>query len=328
MSDRGAPETSDDPLDRLVGFGEPTLDNEQVCELAGADRDVADRLWRALGFPDVPEGHLAFTEQDARALRLAIEGLEQLEGDQRKQALELTLHETRVFSASLANLAELELEAIGAVAAFGLRRKLLAQAIDRGLENSDYGWLILYVLRRQLGAAIRRRAPSDAGDGIPRQTLAVAFVDLVGFTALSHRLDTRELGELLGRFESLAFDSVAEAGGRVVKLIGDEAMIVCLEPAQAVHAALEILQQTGAASIPPARAGIARGDVLLQGGDYFGDPVNLASRIVDHAPPDTVIVDQQTASSVRDAGGLTLEEHPETPLKGIGVVPLWRAAAS
>src|SRR5437764_10973861 len=102
-------------LGRLVGIGEPTLDNDQVCELAGADGDVADRLWRALGFPDVPEGELAFTEQDARALRLATERLEQLTSDQREEALELMLHEARIISASLANLAETELDSIGAL---------------------------------------------------------------------------------------------------------------------------------------------------------------------------------------------------------------------
>jgi hypothetical protein len=71
MNGSAAPDGFGDPLERLADLGEPTLNNEQVSELAGADRDVADRLWRALGFPDVPEGQLAFTEQDARALRLA-----------------------------------------------------------------------------------------------------------------------------------------------------------------------------------------------------------------------------------------------------------------
>jgi hypothetical protein len=100
------PGSFSDGLAGLVDFGEPTLDNEQVSELAGADRDVADRLWRALGFPDVPERQLAFTEQDARALRLATEGLEQLRGEERERALDAMLHETRIVGASLANLAE------------------------------------------------------------------------------------------------------------------------------------------------------------------------------------------------------------------------------
>jgi len=114
-----------DPLERLVGFGEPTLDNEQVTQLGGAERDVADRLWRALGFPDVPEGELAFTDDDARALRLATEGLAQLTSDRREHALALMLHEARIISASLANLAEIELDTIGALLQLGLRQQLL-----------------------------------------------------------------------------------------------------------------------------------------------------------------------------------------------------------
>jgi adenylate cyclase len=317
---------SGDPFERLVGFGEPTLDNERVCELGGADRDVADRLWRALGFPDVPEGEPAFTDEDARALRLATEGLEQMTGDRRGQALELMLHEARVISASLANLAELELDAIGALIKLGLRQKLLADAIDRGIENSDFGWLILYVLRHQLAAAVRRRAPAAARDGWPRQRLAVGFVDLVGFTELIQQLDTVELGQLLGRFESLAFDVVTEAGGRVVKLIGDEAMFVCPHPAHAVRAALEILDSGPTVDLPPARAGISFGDLLLQAGDCFGSPVNLASRIVDRAPSGAVIVDEQTAKLIQSEPDLALEALPDAPLKGIGTVPLWRAS--
>jgi adenylate cyclase len=328
MSGRTAGDGSRDPIGRLVDLGEPTLDNEQVSRLAGADRDVADRLWRALGFPDVPEGQLAFTDQDVRALRLATEGLEQLKGEQRERALDAMLHETRIIGASLANLAESELEAIGVLAELGLRRRLLTQAVDLGLENSDFGWLILYALRRQLAAAVRRHARSSEGTGQPRQTLAVGFVDLVGFTGLSHQLEAEELGQMIGRFESLAFDVVTESGGRVVKLIGDEAMLVCPEARQAVVASLKIIDSTGAANIPPARAGVALGDVLAQGGDYFGDPVNLASRIVERAPPGAVIIDEQAASSVRSENGLALEPIRRSPLKGIGVVPLWRAIPS
>jgi adenylate cyclase len=309
-------------LDGLVGIGEPTLDNDRVCELAGADRDVADRLWRALGFPDVPEGELAFTEQDARALRLATEGLEQLDADKRDGALELLLHETRLISANLANLAETELEAIAALSELGLRRQLLAEAFERGLDESDLGWLILYALRRQLAAALRRRVPSG-GASESRTALAVGFVDLVGFTTLSHRLEAADLGKLLSRFESLVFDIVTEAGGRIVKLIGDEAMLVCPDAGRAVRAALLILDQTGAADLPAARAGIAAGEVLLQGGDYFGEPVNLASRIVDRAPPGAVMVDERAAAGVD--GAVALEQFPRTSLKGIGVIPLWRA---
>ena len=58
---------------------------------------------------------------------LTTEGIAQLTSDRREQALELMPHEARVISASLANLAELELDAIGALIKLGLRRELLAE---------------------------------------------------------------------------------------------------------------------------------------------------------------------------------------------------------
>jgi adenylate cyclase len=163
----------------------------------------------------------------------------------------------------------------------------------------------------------------SGGAGESRTTLAVGFVDLVGFTALSHRLEAAELGKLLSRFESLVFDIVTEAGGRVVKLIGDEAMLVCPDPAGAVRAAFLILGRTGDADLPAARAGIAAGELLLQGGDYFGEPVNLASRIVDRAPPGAVMVDERVADAAN--GWIRPGRLPETSLQGIGAAALWRA---
>jgi adenylate cyclase len=104
-------------------------------------------------------------------------------------------------------------------------------------------------------------------------------------------------------------------------------MLVCPHAPQAVRAALEILDSSSTVGVPPARAGIASGDLLLQSGDYFGSAVNLASRIVDHAPSGAVVVDEQVARRVHSEPDLALETLPRSPLKGIGTVPLWRASA-
>jgi len=98
----------------------------------------------------------------------------------------------------------------------------------------------------------------------------VAFIDLSGFTELSGRTALAGVGELLGRFESLASDVVVEARGRIVKLIGDEVMFVCPDVGEGARACLEILERTGEGGLPPARAGLAAGPVLRQRGDYFG----------------------------------------------------------
>jgi adenylate cyclase len=315
---------STEALRRLCGLGNPVYDNEGVCRRAGADREVADRLWRALGFPDVPEGEIAFTEDDARALELATAGLVDLPSQSRDAAIELAVHEARIVSAHLAGLAETELDAIGAMAPLGFRHELVEEALERGIEGSRLGWLILYGVRRQLLAAIVRRTMIARDEGAATE-LAVGFVDLVDFTPLSERLEMAEVGHLLSRFEGVAFDAVTEAGGRVVKLIGDEAMFVCPDAGAAARAALEILETADARDLPPARAGIAVGEVLQKGGDYFGPPVNLANRITASGDAGSLLVDHRAMAALAAEPGIELAALPPRELKGIGRAPAWVA---
>jgi adenylate cyclase len=154
--------------------------------------------------------------------------------------------------------------------------------------------------------------------------LAVGFVDLVGFTRTSGSMQTDELGRLLGRFEALASDVITEAGGRVVKLIGDEAMLVFPTADQAAQGAIELVDACAAGDLPSARAGLSLGQVLARGGDYFGRPVNLASRLVDVAPPDTVLADDAFVEAISGTMTLVIEPQRRKRLKGLGSVHVSR----
>ena len=313
-----------DSIGPLVGFEAPTLGPTEVCELAGVDREVGDALWRALGFPDVPEGVLAYTEEDARALRLAAEGFAELEPAARADALQLILREARVLSAHLAALAEAELDALAALRERGLRRRLIEQAHRDGLEGSDLGWLITYVLRRQLDAIGRRESHAGLVSAEGGEELCVGFVDLSDFTALSTQTELEAIGALLDDFESLAFDVIAETSGRVVKLIGDEVMFVCPESRDATRAALQIIEGCADRGLPAARAGLAEGRLLRQGGDYLGTPVNRASRITQAAAAGTVLVDHTVQARLAGADDLRIESAGERRLKGLGPTRLYR----
>ena len=87
--------------------------------------------------------------------------------------------------------------------------------------------LLEFVWRRHVQAAVRRamllRTRTDRG-ALP--VLAVGFADMVGFTTLSQQLTEEELAAVVARFEEVAHDTVTGGGGRVVKMIGDEAMFV------------------------------------------------------------------------------------------------------
>ena len=309
---------ADDPAEAITRLGDRRYAWPELCRLADVEHAVADRLWRALGFPDVPAHASVYTADDVRALKVATEGLDDLDDAERASALELMVHEARGVAAHLARIAEIEVDALGELGRLGVRRGALEQARERGLERSDLGWLLVYALRRRLDEALRRRATTEV-ESYP--VLAVGFVDLVDFTRTSGRVDERGLGHMLNRFESLAWDAVTEAGGRLVKLIGDEAMLVCPTAAEAATAALEIVDATAKTDLPAARAGLAMGPVLARGGDYFGLPVNLASRLVNGAAPGTVVVDEHVKAALTDE--FAFEPLACRPLKGIGDAAAW-----
>ena len=304
-------------MERLVGLGPKELTWPEVCAQAGISHEVADPLWRALGFPDIPPDEPAYTNDDVRALRIAAEGIESLRGDRRRAALDAIVREARMVSSHMTQIAEIEIESMAEVSALGLRERVFAEASQRGIEHSDVGWVLLYAFRRRLDEGLRRRSTVEAGE---RPTLAVGFVDLVDFTRASGAMPTDELGRLLARFEGLASDIITEAGGRVVKLIGDEAMLVFTTPHAAAQGAIELVDACAEGELPSARAGLALGPVLARGGDYFGRAVNLASRLVDVAAPDTVLADDRFAEAIADNSALAIEPYGHQRLKGLGSV--------
>ena len=169
-----------------------------------------------------------------------------------------------------------------------------------------------------------RDSDADA-DGEP-VAMAIGFVDLVGFTPISSTAPTRELLDLLIAFERHAHDLVQAYGGRVVKLIGDEVMFAAVDPGDACRIAHGLFEEFAGRSDLTPRAGIAWGDVLAHGGDYFGAVVNLASRIADSAVPWEILLSPEVASRVPE--GYRAEPAGRRLLKGFpDPIPLSSLAA-
>ncbi len=292
----------------------------ELAERAGVDVTVVQRLWWAMGFPPVPLDDRVFADDYLGALRLALTSVE------RVGPLEEIVYQTRILAASMSRAAEVVADNIFAHVAEAHRLGLSSEEMSALVATqaaANVNQLIGYVYRRQLSAALWRKLADPERSG-ELATIAVGFVDLVRFTALTEDIDEERLSELIDRFETVVHDRIVAFGGRIVKMIGDEVMFVADSPIQAAQIALDLVRTfRDEPAVPPARAGIAYGSVLAHGGDYFGPVVNLASRIVDIARPSSVVVSQEVREQLDDRSELTWRRLPPRRLKGIGRTTLW-----
>jgi adenylate cyclase len=156
--------------------------------------------------------------------------------------------------------------------------------------------------------------------------VTVAFADLVGFTRLGEEVPPEELGQLANRLADLARD-VAVPPVRFIKTIGDAVMFVCTDPAPLLDAVLKLVEITdGDNDFPRLRAGIASGSAVSRAGDWFGSPVNLASRVTAAARPGAVLAAESTRDELGDAAGFSWSFAGRRHFKGIkGETRLFRA---
>jgi adenylate cyclase len=128
----------------------------------------------------------------------------------------------------------------------------------------------------------------------------VLFADLRGSTALYETLGNTEATAVVTQSVALVARVVANRGGTVVKTLGDGLMAMFDNPVSAVQAADEMhdsLERIGTRppTNPPRPAlklqvGLAQGEVVEMAGDYFGDAVNVAARLLDHAGDNETLV--------------------------------------
>jgi class 3 adenylate cyclase len=151
----------------------------------------------------------------------------------------------------------------------------------------------------------------------------MAFVDLTGYTALTAGGGDETAVRLSTRLAELAEAAVARHGGRVVKLLGDGAMLHFESGTDAVRGALELTDLIAAAGLPGAHGGVHAGPVIERDGDYFGATVNLAARVAAEAGAGQVLVTPPVAA--QPAEDLEFAPAGASEMKGVGSVELFIA---
>jgi adenylate cyclase len=314
--------SAQEALERLLLEGPRRYTRLQVAELAGMAPERTQRLWRALGFPDVADDDPAFTDADVNALRVLSSLIDSgFVGPDTEASI------ARAVGQSLSRLADWQTDMLAdaLVRAAGTDDRPSATP-DEVVEAAKALLPLLrqvqdYVWRRHLAAnADRLLATSGQGD---RRELAVGFADLVGYTSRSRGMGGRELGAMIEDFESIATEVIARHHGRVVKTVGDGVLFTAGSAAAAVAIGLELPETWTAEERPPLRVGAAYGAVLTRLGDVYSPVVNLASRLTSIARPGTLLVDRELADRLHDVPGYRVRPLRRVSVRGYDHLQPW-----
>ena len=308
-------------LENAILGEHPSLTSDAVAEAAGVSVQEARRLWRALGFPNAGD-EAAFTDADRVALSTMVGAV----GDGAID-FDTAVRLTRAVGQTMARLADWQVATLSARVeqleagdeATGSRVGSALRLIDQ--VGVPFEQLLVYAWRRHLAAAVARVEALGANDADLHTTqVTVGFADLVRFTALSNELDEDKIGDLVEIFESRCADVVAAHGGRVIKTLGDSVLFIAEDPVQTMDIGLGIIDVIGHdGRLPDVRIGLSTGSVIMQLGDVFGPPVNMAARLTGVARRNRVITDRSTAELL-PPGQFDTRVLPARPLRGFGII--------
>ena len=314
---------------RVIGDDGTYMSAREISESYGVDLELLQRVQRAIGLSRVDD-------PDA-AVHMRADGVA---ATYAQRFIEMGLNAdnivlvVRVLAEGLAHAAEvMRYSALASILRPGATELEIAKGSQALVTQIKplLGPMIEDMLFMHLRHAMETEAvnASERAAGKPlagARQVAVAFADLVGFTRLGEEVPPEELGQLANRLADLARDT-AVPPVRFIKTIGDAVMFVCTDPAPLLDAVLKLVEITdGDNDFPRLRAGIASGSAVSRAGDWFGSPVNLASRVTAVAWPGTVLAAESARDELGDDAGFSWSFAGARHLKGIkGEVRLFRA---
>ncbi len=149
-----------------------------------------------------------------------------------------------------------------------------------------------------------------------RKLAAIMFTDIVGYTALMGEDEQKAL-HLLQKNRGLLKPIIEQFRGEWLKEIGDGSLSSFASAVDAVNCALAIQQVLKDDPDLKLRIGIHVGDVVVEGGDVFGDGVNVASRLEPLAEAGGICVSERVYEDIRNKSGIEAASLGEKTLKGV-----------
>jgi adenylate cyclase len=314
---------------KILGDDGTYVSAREASEQTGIDVDLLQRIQLAMGLPRVDDPDaVVHLRADAESAAFAQRFIEMgIDPDQIVQV-------SRILGEGLSRAAEV------------MRYAALVSVVDPSATELDIaknseaflsaaapmlGPMIQEMLRFQLRHLMETEAVNASeraeGQRLPGARLVtIGFADLVGFTRLGEVVPPEDLEQLAHRLADLARE-VAVPPVRFIKAIGDEVMLVSSDPVALLDALLGLVDAAdGDDDFPRLRVGVATGMAVSRAGDWFGSPVNLASRVTGAARPGSILVSESTREAIGDDDRFTWSFAGARHLKGIkSEVKLFRA---
>ncbi len=290
------------PAERVIA-GHRRYTAEEIASQAGTEIEFLLAARRAVGLPVTGPHDRVYLEADLESARIA--SLAKAAGISEGEIIELmrTLGRGLAQSAEAMRALTLRLVLEPGVSEHDLAQRyaLAASQLSPMLGPLITNLLTLHLLQMAESEAIS--AAERIGGRLPgSREVIVCFADLVGFTRLGEEVPPDELSRLAVRLEALASE-VAAQPVRLVKTIGDAVMLTCAEPQPLIDATMDLIDAAAqeGEEFPGLRAGMASGAALSRAGDWFGQPVNRASRITAIARPGSVLAERAVRELAKES---------------------------
>lgn len=149
-----------------------------------------------------------------------------------------------------------------------------------------------------------------------RKLAAILFADIVGYTKLMQANESAGL-ESLEKFKSIVNESVPRFGGEVVKNYGDGCLMLFDAPSSAIQCAIEMQKSFRKGKTIPVRIGAHIGEVIQTEDDYYGDGINIASRLETLAEPNSILISRAMKDQLQNKNFANTEYIGTVNLKNV-----------
>jgi adenylate cyclase len=309
-------------IDELLPTGDGGYTLAEAARASGLRPDLIERLHATMGLSVLSLDSLS--EEDVQVFRY---GADILAAGFPLAAL---LQVVRVYGQAMAQIADAEVrlfhlyvhEPLMRDGVPGLEMAEEMEALTREMLpfavpfiNYLHARLVSYFVEQDVIGHVEAELGDDS-DGEGRMRVAVCFADLAGYTRLTEEEGEVQAVDAVERFVE-AIEQTLPIDARVIKTLGDEAMVVGADPVTLTEWAVA-LPAAMPAGLPAPRIGIHHGAALYRDGDYYGREVNRAARVVARAAGGEVLVTRPVVDMARLGGGegLRFELIGEVVLKG------------